>query len=107
LFLSELGVEALRIEDLFWLKLASGRARDLDDLDLLAPRTTADALVARWNQLIKWHGERHAILGFAGRTGGPAAAAAWLRPGSDHRSARDHRRAARVAARHVCGKGSG
>jgi hypothetical protein len=35
------------------------------DLDLLAPRTTADALVDRWNQLIKWHGDRHAILGFA------------------------------------------
>lgn len=35
------------------------------DLDLLAPRTTVDALVARWNQLIKWHGDRHAILGFA------------------------------------------
>lgn len=51
--------------DLFLLKLASGRARDLPDLDLLAPRTTADALVDRWNQLIKWHGDRHAILGFA------------------------------------------
>lgn len=21
--------------------------------------------MARWNQLIKWHGDRHAILGFA------------------------------------------
>lgn len=60
-----LELRALRIEDLYLLKLASGRARDLDDLDLLAPRTTADALVARWNQLVKWHGDRHAILGFA------------------------------------------
>jgi hypothetical protein len=60
-----LELRALRIEDLFLLKLASGRTRDLDDLDLLAPRTTADALVERWNQLIKWHGDRHAILGFA------------------------------------------
>jgi hypothetical protein len=38
---------------------------DLDDLELIAPRTTADALVDRWNQLVKWHGDRHAILGFA------------------------------------------
>ena len=63
--IAELELRALRIEDLFLLKLASGRTRDLDDLDLLAPRTTADALVNRWNQLIKWHGDRHAILGFA------------------------------------------
>jgi hypothetical protein len=63
--IADLELRALRIEDLFLLKLASGRTRDLDDLDLLAPRTTADALVARWNQLIKWHGDRHAILGFA------------------------------------------
>jgi hypothetical protein len=60
-----LELRALRIEDLYLLKLASGRTRDLGDLDLLAPRTTADALVARWNQLVKWHGDRHAILGFA------------------------------------------
>ena len=63
--IADLELRALRIEDLFLLKLASGRTRDLDDLDLLAPRTTADALVDRWNQLIKWHGDRHAILGFA------------------------------------------
>jgi hypothetical protein len=63
--IADLELRALRIEDLFLLKLASGRARDLLDLDLLAPRTTVDALVVRWNQLIKWHGERHAILGFA------------------------------------------
>jgi hypothetical protein len=60
-----LELRALRIEDLFLLKLASGRAQDVSDLDLLAPRTSADALVARWNQLVKWHGDRHAILGFA------------------------------------------
>jgi hypothetical protein len=63
--LADLELRALRIEDLFLLKLASGRTRDLDDLELIAPRTTADALVDRWNQLIKWHGDRHAILGFA------------------------------------------
>jgi predicted nucleotidyltransferase len=60
-----LELRALRIEDLFLLKLASGRSRDLSDLDLVAPRTTADALVDRWNQLVRWHGNRQAILGFA------------------------------------------
>jgi hypothetical protein len=63
--IADLELRALRIEDLFLLKLASGRARDVPDLDLLAPRTTTEALVDRWNQLIKWHGDRHAILGFA------------------------------------------
>jgi len=60
-----LELRALRIEDLFLLKLASGRARDIADLDLIAARTTADALIRRWNQLVKWHGDRQAILGFA------------------------------------------
>jgi predicted nucleotidyltransferase len=60
-----LELRVLRLEDLFLLKLASGRAQDLDDLALIAPRTTADVLVDRWNRLIKWHGDRHAILGFA------------------------------------------
>ena len=63
--IADLELRALRIEDLFLLKLASGRSRDLDDLGLITPRTTADALVDRWNQLVKWHGDRHAILGFA------------------------------------------
>ena len=63
--IADLELRALRIEDLFLLKLASGRVRDMTDLDLLAPRTTVDALVDRWNQLVKWHGDRHAILGFA------------------------------------------
>jgi predicted nucleotidyltransferase len=60
-----LELRALRIEDLFLLKLAAGRRRDIADLDLLAQRTSVDALVERWNQLVKWHGDRHAILGFA------------------------------------------
>jgi hypothetical protein len=58
-------LRALTPADLFLLKLASGRARDLADLDLIASRTDADALVDRWNQLVHWHGDRHAILGFA------------------------------------------
>lgn len=58
-------LRALAIEDLFLLKLASGRARDLADLVLLAPRTGAVALIVRWNQLSAWHGDRGAILGYA------------------------------------------
>jgi len=63
--IDDVQLRALSIEDLFLLKLASARHRDLADLDLLAPRTNADALITRWNQLVKWHGDRHAILGFA------------------------------------------
>jgi hypothetical protein len=61
----QLEIRALKPEDLFLLKLASGRARDLADLDLIASRTGADALIDRWNQFVRWHGDRHAILGFA------------------------------------------
>lgn len=63
--IADLELRALRVEDLFLLKLASGRTQDIADLDLLAPWTRAEALEDRWNQLIKWHGDRHAILGFA------------------------------------------
>ena len=38
------------------------------DVELLAPRTNVDALVARWNQLVQWHGDRRAVLGFADAT---------------------------------------
>jgi hypothetical protein len=58
-------LRALRVEDLFVLKLAVGRPRDRDDLELLAPHTTADAVIARWNELVVWHGDRRSILGFA------------------------------------------
>lgn len=61
----ELDLRALRVEDLFLLKLAASRARDLDDLELIAARTSVDALVDRWNVLVRWHGDRRAILGFA------------------------------------------
>ena len=58
-------LRALSIRDLFLVKLASGRDHDRSDLVLLAPKTTVDDLVARWNQLVKWHGDRAAILGYA------------------------------------------
>jgi len=58
-------VRALSVETLFVLKLASAREKDRQDLDLLARHTSSDAVIDRWNELIKWHGDRHAILGFA------------------------------------------
>jgi hypothetical protein len=36
-----------------------------EDRGQTASPASADVLVDRWNQLIKWHGDRHAILGFA------------------------------------------
>jgi hypothetical protein len=58
-------VRALSIEDLYILKVASGRRRDSDDLPLLAPRTNADAIIARFNMLLAGIGDRAAIPGIA------------------------------------------
>ena len=58
-------VRALSVEDLYVLKVASGRRRDSDDLPLLAPRTSADAIIARFNMLLAGIGDRAAIPGIA------------------------------------------
>jgi hypothetical protein len=58
-------VRALSIEDLYVLKVASGRRRDSDDLPLLAPRTSADATIRRFNTLLAGIGNRAAISGIA------------------------------------------
>ncbi len=58
-------VRALSIEDLYVLKVASGRRRDNDDLPLIAPRTSADAIVARFNALLPGIGNRAAIPAIA------------------------------------------
>jgi hypothetical protein len=58
-------VRALSVEDLYVLKVASGRRRDSDDLPLLAPRTAADAIIARFNVLLAGIGDRAAIPGIA------------------------------------------
>lgn len=61
----EYELKALSIEDLFLLKLSSGRAQDLEDLPLLAARTTPAALLARFHVLAAWHGDRRALMGYA------------------------------------------
>lgn len=58
-------IRALRIEDLYVLKVASGRQRDADDLPLIAGRTTWQAVVERFNGLLPGVGNRSAVPGIA------------------------------------------
>ncbi|MEW6751821.1 MAG: nucleotidyl transferase AbiEii/AbiGii toxin family protein [Candidatus Latescibacterota bacterium] len=58
-------IRAISVETLFLLKVAAGRQRDRDDLPLLAAKTSAEALIERFNTLVQWHGDRHALAGFA------------------------------------------
>jgi hypothetical protein len=58
-------IKTLSIEDLFLVKLGADREKDRQDLPLLAARTTADALIARFNIVIQWHGQRPAVPRFA------------------------------------------
>ena len=58
-------VRALAVEDLYILKVASGRQRDADDLPLIAPHTSADAIIARFNRLLSGVGDRAAIPSIA------------------------------------------
>ncbi len=67
-------VRALSVEDLYVLKVASGRRRDSDDLPLIAPHTGADAIVARFNTLLAGIGDRKAIPGIADALVGSLAA---------------------------------
>jgi len=58
-------IKALSVEDLFLLKLSADREKDRQDLPLLAARTTAEALIARFNVVVQWHGQRPAVPRFA------------------------------------------
>lgn len=58
-------IKALSIEDLFLLKLSAGRDKDRRDLPAIAAKTTSDALIQRFNSICKWHGNRHALIGYA------------------------------------------
>jgi len=58
-------IRKLSTEDLFLLKLDTGREKDLDDLSVLYERTNLDKLVRRFNVIWKWHGNRDAVPGYA------------------------------------------
>jgi predicted nucleotidyltransferase len=58
-------IKMLSIEDLFLVKLGADREKDRQDLPLLAARVTAEALIARFNVVIQWHGQRPAVPRFA------------------------------------------
>lgn len=55
----------LSVEDLAMVKLVADRPKDREDLPLIARRTTPDALIERFNTVVKWHGDRNAIMAFA------------------------------------------
>jgi hypothetical protein len=58
-------IRALRLEDVYILKAASGRERDPDDLPLVAPKTTWEAIVKRFDQLLPGVANRGAIPAIA------------------------------------------
>ncbi|MBL8787230.1 MAG: nucleotidyl transferase AbiEii/AbiGii toxin family protein [Deltaproteobacteria bacterium] len=58
-------LRALSLEDLFLLKLNSSRRKDRDDVALLARHLSVERLIPRFNQVVRWHGDRHAVLGYA------------------------------------------
>jgi len=61
----DLTIQKLNPEDLFLLKLDTGREKDQDDLSVLYERTNSDRLIRRFNVIWKWHGNRDAVLGYA------------------------------------------
>ena len=58
-------IKALSIEDLFLIKLSADREKDRRDLPLLAAKTTAEALIARFNVITPWHGNRPELPRYA------------------------------------------
>lgn len=60
-------VRALTIEDLLIAKLDSERQKDKNDLAGLARHTTADALIARFNKLVLWYGNRDGVPAYTER----------------------------------------
>lgn len=58
-------IKALSVEDLFLLKLNAGREKDRQDLPLIAAKTTPEALIERFNVVVRWHGNKPAIPGYA------------------------------------------
>lgn len=63
----DITIRKLRLEDLFLLKLDTGREKDRDDLTALYDKMAPDTLIERFNVVWKWHGNRDAVLGYADR----------------------------------------
>ena len=61
----DITIRKLSIEDLFLVKLDTGREKDRDDLEILYEKTNPDKLIRRFNVIWKWHGNRDAVLGYA------------------------------------------
>jgi hypothetical protein len=58
-------IQKLSYENLFLLKLDSNRKKDQDDLPILYEKTNLDLLIKRFNIIVKWHGDRDSVLGYA------------------------------------------
>lgn len=61
----DITIQRLSPEDLFLIKLDTGRKKDRDDLSVLYEKTNLGRLVERFNVIWKWHGNRDAVLGYA------------------------------------------
>ena len=61
----DITIRKLGPEDLFLLKLDTGREKDRDDLFILYEKTNSSKLIERFNVIWKWHGNRDAVLGYA------------------------------------------
>jgi hypothetical protein len=61
----DITIRKLSPEDLFLLKLDTGREKDQDDLFVLYKKTNSERLIERFNVVWKWHGNRDAVLGYA------------------------------------------
>lgn len=60
-------LKRLSVEDLFLVKMDTGRVKDEPDLPLLYAKTTPEKLIDRFNVVVKWYGDRNAVLGYADR----------------------------------------
>lgn len=60
-------IKALSSEDLILAKLAANRAKDRDDLPLLALDVDGRSLLDRFNTVVGWYGDRGSVMAFADR----------------------------------------
>ncbi|MGK9453192.1 hypothetical protein ACSSZE_18370 [Acidithiobacillus caldus] len=60
-------VRCLSPETLFLVKMESGRAKDEEDLELIAKSTSPERLCARFCEVVRWVPDRNAVVGFSDR----------------------------------------